>query len=79
MSSTMRMVGPVTDTPDWEVDPHPVPRELEHPHLHADPPDHIVNPDDIDEDQHPTGAWVVGEMLDEGSLAALRSILEGQG
>lgn len=65
-------------SPDWEVVAKPVPPELLPGFQHADPPDHKVNPDDVDEDVHPTGAWTVGEMLDEGSLAALRSILEGQ-
>ena len=42
------------------------------------PPEHTVHPDDLDEDQHPTGAWTVGERLDQGTVEALRAISERQ-
>lgn len=65
-------------SPDWAVVAKPVPPELLPGFPHADPPDHIVNPDDIDEDVHPTSAWAVGERLDDDTLAALRALFEGQ-
>jgi len=38
----------------------------------AHPPDHRIDPTSLDEDQHPTGAWTIGEQLDEETIAKLR-------
>lgn len=40
------------------------------------PPVYDVNPDDLDDEQHPTAAWTVGEHLDEETIAKLREISE---
>lgn len=40
------------------------------------PPVYDVNPDDLDEEATPTGAWTVGEILEPGVAAKLREITE---
>lgn len=45
--------------------------------LHATPPPHNINPDDVDEDLHPTSAWTVGEMLDQDTIDRLERIARG--
>jgi len=42
------------------------------------PPDSTVDPDDLDEDQHPTSAWSIGERLDPETAAALKALLDNQ-
>jgi len=39
----------------------------------TEPPDSTLTPEDLDEDQHPTGAWSVGERLDVETAAALKA------
>lgn len=41
------------------------------------PPDHHVDPDDVDEDVHPTGAWILGERIDPDVLDKLHGIVRG--
>lgn len=40
------------------------------------PPAYDVNPDDLDDEQHPTAAWSVGEIIDPDVAAKLREIRE---
>lgn len=40
------------------------------------PPVYDVNPADLDEEATPTGAWTIGEHLDEVTIAKLREIRE---
>lgn len=42
----------------------------------VDPPPYEVNPDALDEDQHPTGAWTIGEHLDPDIAALLKRYAE---
>lgn len=44
--------------------------------MRADPPVYDVDPDDLDDDQHPTAAWTVGENLDEATKAQLTAFME---
>jgi len=44
----------------------------------TEPPTYELSPTDLDEDQHPTGAWTVGERIDPETLAALQARIEGQ-
>lgn len=42
------------------------------------PPAHDVDPDDLDEDTHPTAAWSVGERLEPGTAAALKTMIDDE-
>jgi len=44
----------------------------------ATPPDHTIDPADVDEDEHPTCAWTVGERLDPDVLERLQGIIRGE-
>lgn len=44
--------------------------------MSADPPVYIVDPDELDDDLHPTSAWTVGEHLDEATTAQLTAFIE---
>lgn len=45
--------------------------------LPVTPPPYVVDPADLDEDQHPTSAWTVGEMLDQDTIDRLERIARG--
>lgn len=42
-----------------------------------EPPTHRVDPDDVDEDVHPTSAWILGERIDPDVLDKLHGIVRG--
>lgn len=44
----------------------------------VEPPAYDVDPDELDDEQHPTTAWTVGEMLDEATAAQLRALIGEQ-
>ena len=68
----------MSDTPDWVPDPRPVPAELE-PNYRAVPPDHTINPADLDEDQHPTSAWLtIGDVVDTDVWKRIREQLRAE-
>lgn len=41
------------------------------------PPPYEVNPDDLDETNTPTGAWTIGELLDQDTIDLLEHIARG--
>lgn len=72
----MRKHGKSTMT-DWQTEPHPVPPELEPDYVHALPPDHVVDTDFQDEDQHPTGAWLtIGDVVETDVWKRIREQLQ---
>lgn len=45
-------------------------------HELALPPDHTITPADLDEDQHPTSAWLtIGDVVDTDTWKRIRAIL----
>ncbi len=42
------------------------------------PPEYTVDPDDLDDEQHPTSAWTVGEHLDDATITKLRALIGEQ-